>query len=221
MSKKIVYLAVAFVTFLVLMYVAHYLIRPNAFNKVDVLEDEWTVTYNDVVYEDVKLSQLRQMIGHGLHKGDVLTMSHDNINVRTYSSPTLRFESRFSAWKVYFHGEEIEEYAIDKYQKGDFIGSEFNIVSLPEFHYPTHITIQLFVNEDNCYHYFEAPQLGGYQDLLLCVVFDSLFVFFTSAFLITFGIMFLAVAVGFKSNMPEINMQLYSALGRFISMAKR
>ncbi len=212
MSKRIVYLAVAFVTFIVLMYVAHYLIRPNAFNKVDVLEDGWTVTVNDTVYEDVNLSQLRQMIGHGLHKGDVLTMTHDNINVRTYSSPTLRFESRFSAWKVYFHGEEIEEYAMDKYQKGDFIGSEFNYVTMPKFHYPTDITIQLFVNEDNSYHYFEAPQLGGYQDLLLCVVFDSLFVFFTAAFLITFGIMFLAVAVGFKSDMPEINMQLYSAL---------
>lgn len=212
MSKRIVCLGIAFVTFLVLMAFTLYLIRPNAFNKVVVLEDGWTVTYNEDRFENVKLSELRQLIGYGLHKGDVVSLSHDNINLRTYSSPTLRFESRFSAWKLYFHGEEIEEYAIDKYQRGDFIGSEYNYVDLPDFHYPANITIQLYINEDNSYHYFEAPQLGGYQDLLLCVVFDSLFIFFTAAFLVTFGIMFLAVAVGFKSDMPEINMQLYSAL---------
>lgn len=212
MSKRIVYLAVAFVSFLVLMAITHYLIKPEAVDKVLVLEDGWTVQYNDRTYEDVELGNLRKVLGSGLHRGDMLTLTHGNINLRTFSSPTLRFESRFSAWKVNLHGDEVAEYAFDRYKNKEFIGSEFNMVVLPKFSYPTTLEIQLFVNEDNSYNYFEAPQLGSYHNLLLTVVYDSLFVFFTSAFLMTFGIMFFAVAVGFKSNMPEINMQIYSAL---------
>lgn len=109
-------------------------------------------------------------------------------------------------------GEAIDEYYFDKYESGSYIGCDNNFVALPYTGEPVTIEIELLVSEDGAYSFYESPILGGYMDVLMCLVYNNFFIMLTSAFLIIFGIMFLAIALGFRSDLPEMDMQIYSAL---------
>jgi diguanylate cyclase (GGDEF)-like protein len=212
MGKKIFYLGISCMVFLVIIALSYYLFRPDNYSNVAVLNEGWNVTYNDKYYEDVKLSELRKIIGNGTYKGDVITLRNADVDIRNYISPTIMFDSRFSAWQVYSGDSFAGQGFIDEYKSGKFIGCENNFVSLPKDNKKSVIHITLMVAEDGAYNYFEAPAVGGYVDLLMFGVYNHMFIYVTSAFLIVFGIMFFAVALGFRSDIPEVNMQMYASL---------
>ena len=101
MGKKILCLSIAMATFLMLMTVGHFFLKPHNYDSVVVLDEGWRVYYNDTVYENVALSDLRKIIGDGAHEGDVIHMVHPGVEVNKFVTPTIMFESRFSAWILY------------------------------------------------------------------------------------------------------------------------
>ena len=212
MGKKILCLSIAMATFLMLMTVGHFFLKPHNYDSVVVLDEGWRVYYNDTVYENVALSDLRKIIGDGAHKGDVIHMVHPSVEVNDFETPTIMFESRFSAWILYTSTIETDRGFMDSYKAGKFIGCENNFVNLPNTDRPVDISISLLVTEDGAYNYFEAPALAGYYTLLLYSIYNNIFIFMSAAFLVIFGLMFFAVGLGFRSDMPEINMQMYSSL---------
>lgn len=212
MGKLSVYLGIALLSFLMLLTIGYVLLKPRGYSDVAVLNDGWNVIYNDDSYEDVQLSKLRNFVAHGSEKGDRIALIKNNVDLGDYDSPTIMFESRYSGWTVYVNSEKIEESFMNAYENGKFIGCENNFVALPKSYAPVELKIELFVAEDGAYNYYEAPAVGGYVDLLLYEIYKHMFIFLISAFLIVFGLVFLGVAVGFRSEIAEINMQIYAAL---------
>lgn len=212
MGKKILYLGISFISLLVIYIFAHYFFKPNNYSNVVVLDSGWDVTYNGNLYEDVKLSELRKVIGNSTYKGDIITLKNDNVDLGYFISPTLMFDSRFSAWEVYCGDKLAGHRFLEEYKTGKYIGCELNYVSLPKAFKLSTIQITLMVNEDNAYAYYQAPAVGGYVDLLMYGVYNHMFIYLVGAFLVVFGITFFAVALGFRSNIPEVNMQMYAAL---------
>ena len=131
MGKKILCLGVAMGTFLMLMLLGHFFLKPHNYDSVVVLDEGWRVYYNDTVYENVALSDLRKIIGDGSHKGDVIHMVHPSVEANDFETPTIMFESRFSAWILYTNTIEIDRGFMDSYKAGKFIGCENNFVNLP------------------------------------------------------------------------------------------
>ncbi len=212
MVKRVVSLAIAFATFILVMVLAHIFIAPDGIKRVNVLKDGWTVSYNDTVYTDVSLPDLRNLIGNPTFRGDRIVLSHEVTGLSDYEAPTLLFETNFSAYTVTCGHKVIRSVFYELYEKGAFIGSDNNYVLLPTFTEPVILEIELLVSEDGAYGYYNSPVLGSYMDVFLYTIYENIFIFMSSAFLVIFGIMFLAIAVGFKSDLPEINMQMYSAL---------
>lgn len=212
MGKKMLYLGIAYLAFVLLLITGYLFLKPKGYSKIDILNEGWTVAYNDELYEDVDLSQLRRILGAGSEKGDRIVFINDKVDLSDFVSPTIMFESRFSAWIVYVDSKEVGEKFVDAYKNGKFIGCENNFVALPKSYDLCSIQIELFINEDGAYNYYEAPTVGGYIDLLLYEVYKHMFIFLIAAFLIVFGTVFLAVAVGFRSEIAEINMQIFAAL---------
>lgn len=212
MGKKILYLGISFLAFIIVLTIGYFFLRPDYYSSVVVLNSGWEVTYNDTKYENVELSNLRKLIGNRTHKGDIITLKNDNVNLLNFVSPTIMFESRFSAWRVYSGEELIGQRFLDEYKNGKFIGCENNFVSLPKKIKPSNIQINLLVAEEGAYDYYDAPAVGGYVGLLTFEVYNHMFIYLVSAFLIVFGIIFFAVAIGFRSDIAEVNMQIYAAL---------
>ena len=67
MLKKVFNLTISFIIFLCLMWAGHNLIRPTGIDKVTVLDDGWTIIYNGTVFDNAKLSDLRELIGSGTY----------------------------------------------------------------------------------------------------------------------------------------------------------
>ena len=212
MGKKYVYLGIAFIAFVLFLSLGNILLKPKGYSNVAVLNDGWNVTYNDKTYEDVQLSMLRRIVGSGSAKGDRIVFTKEGVNLRDYVSPTIMFESRFSEWTVYANSKKVDERFIGAYKNNRFIGCENNFVALPRSYSPVTVEIDLLVTEEGAYNFYEAPAVGGYFDLLVYEVYKHMFIYLISAFLIVFGIVFFAVAVGFRSEIAEMNMQIYSAL---------
>ena len=216
MVKKILYLLISFIVFVLLLTVGQWFIKPASFSNVVVLDEGWTVYYNGTKYYDVKLSELRNIIGKGTSKGDSIIFFHDDVSLKYFSVPTIVFESRFSAWNLYENDKPIESRFLDEYKDDKYIGCNYNFVTLKPSYKDVKIMLSILVNEDGAYNYFDAPIIGDYVDVLPYEIYSHSFFFLTAAFLIIFGLMFFIIAVAFRSDMPEINMQMYSALLFFV-----
>ena len=210
--KTILFLVIAFVTFLLQLRVWDGFLKPSGASRVTELNEGWDVKYNDTDYAYVKLSDLRGLIGTSTFRGDKIVISRRVSDLNEFKNPTLMFESRYSAWEVIVNDRVIGAKHFEQYLAGDFIGCENNFVSIPSYKAPVNLKIELFVAEDGAYGFFGAPVIGGYMDLLMYSVYNHVFIFLISAFLIIFGLMFFAISLGFKSDLPEIDMQIYSSL---------
>lgn len=212
MRKKVFFLTLAFILFLMQIITWQYFFSPEDSKKVTVMNEGWDVTYNDTQFKDVKLSELRRLIGNGTYKGDTLILSKKVEPLSAFSSPTLMFKARFSAWKLRFGGVELYNHYYDRVDKKHFIGCETNYVNIPASSGTVLLEIELYVAEDGAYGFYEPPVIGNYINVILYTVYKYLFIFLASTFLITFGMMFFAITIGFRSTLPEIRMQTFSSL---------
>jgi diguanylate cyclase (GGDEF)-like protein len=194
------------------MVIGHAFLKPQSLARVIKMDEGWNVRYNDTEFTDVKLSELRGLIGGTTNKGDRIFLMHEVSGLKDFDSPSIMFETRFSAWRVTCDNKLVEEKYFDAFENGRYIGCDNDYVALPRYATPVELEIEILVSEEGAYNFFEAPILGDYTDLMTYTVYDNLFVLIISGFLIIFGLMFFAIAVGFRSNLPEINMQIYSAL---------
>ena len=212
MFKKVLYLFIAFLVFLSLMGIGNYSLRPEGLSKVYVLNEGWNARYNGTEYTDIKLSELRELIGSAPQKGDQIVLSRYVSSLKYHTAPTIMFETRFSAWRLSYNGIPLAESHFSDFHSSKFIGCENNFISLPALDTSALITIDLKINEDGAYNYFEPVIYGSYRDVLLYVVYNNLFVVMSSVFLIMFGLLFFFISIGFKSAITEVNTQIYSSL---------
>ena len=212
MRRKILFLVIAFITFLCLMTVGHFVFKPSGLDRVTVIDEGWNVRYNDTEYENIRLSDLRELLGHGTFAGDVLILSKELDNLSDYGHPTITFETRFSAYRVLVNGHLLyEEYCDPEYQNR-FVGCDNEYITMPALEGTSTAVIELHVTQDGAYSYYELVVLGDFQDVMHFMIYNNLFVFISSVFLIVFGLMFFAIALGFRSVMQDFDIQIYSSL---------
>ncbi|WP_026512124.1 GGDEF domain-containing protein [Butyrivibrio sp. LC3010] len=212
MLKKALYSFIAFIAFILMLMAAQAILKPEGADRVEVLRNGWYVRYNQTEYDNVKLSDLRRLIGNGTFRGDRVILTKPDVDFTGLSDPALMIEPNFSAYIVSIDELEIEHKFLDNFEKNEFVGSERNFVILPKKLGKHEITIELFVGEDGAYNFYDAPIFGEYTDLFRFGIYNNMFIFTISAFLIIFGFMFFLIALGFESNFPEIRMQMFSAL---------
>ncbi len=212
MVKTVFNLAISFIAFIVLLIIGHFFLQADSKYNVEELNEGWDVYYNDSKFEDVHISQLRNIIGNGTFKGDTIVLIKRDVDLSKYVDATLFFESNYSAWMLFVDSRKVQSNHVEAYKAGKFIGCENNFAILPKLYMPVTIKLSLLIAEDNAYGHFEPPVLGGYLDVLQYTILNHVFIFISSAFLIIFGVIFFAIGVGFRSDIPEINMQIYSSL---------
>ena len=211
MNKRIFFLMIAFLTFIGILVIMHYIFKPECMDRVSALDSGWNVNYNGKEILDVEFSKLRNYI-NTTHKGDRIILSREINSLDDYYAPTVFFETRFSAFRIMFNDYLVEEKFFDLYEKGEFVGCDFCMIALPANVDNGILKIELLVSENNAYNYYEAPRIGEFSDTFLYMAFTNMFVFITAAFLVIFGLLFLAISICFRSTVPEINMQIFASI---------
>lgn len=212
MRRKFLHLLVALITFLSLFTIGRLSLKPSVTDSVVTLQDGWYVRYNETEFENVKLSDLRRLIGNGTFRGDRIRFVHENVDLSKYKDPTIMFETRFSSFEIYLNERKVEQKFTTHLMRDKFIGCENNFVILPESSEPVSITIELRIAEDGAYGFYDAPVIGRYEDVFKYEIYQHIFIFTVSAFLIVFGFIFLLIGHGFGGDFPEIRMLMFSAI---------
>ena len=195
MRRKFLHLLVALITFLSLYAIGRLSLKPSVTDDVVILQDGWYVRYNETEFENVKLSDLRRLIGNGTFRGDRIRFTHENVDLSSYRDPTIMFETRFSSLKVYLNERKVEQKFTTYLMRDKFIGCENNFVILPESSEPVSITIELEIAEDGAYGFYDAPVIGRYEDVFKYEIYQHIFIFTVSAFLIVFGFIFFLIGL--------------------------
>ncbi|WP_026658006.1 GGDEF domain-containing protein [Butyrivibrio sp. AC2005] len=212
MYKRINFLIVAFLTFIILVAICHYLFRPIFINTVENLHEGWTISFDEELYEDVDLDYIPKYIEVPTDKGDIITMSRTLPKSSVYTFPTLLFLSRYSAFEVYADNELISSGFLDLMEKDSFIGSSYNFVTIPQKDSDISLKIVLYPTDKSSYTYFLPPIYGEYHDVERAHLFRNLFPLATGIFLIIFGAAFCIITLSFYKTLPSVISQLFSSL---------
>ena len=210
-KKRITFLAAALLTFLALVSICHIIFKIRADVLPQSLEDHWYVEYNDRSFEDVSLRNLRSLIGSRTKKGDVISMTTTITSQDSLEFPSVAFLSYYSAVEVLLDDDVIFSQDFDRLDKG-FIGVHLNLINLEPQDGDCALTIRYYVNENNSYSQYEPPLYGGFREVVHSLFFINMFALASGIFLIIFGMVFFLITLAFYKTLPDIMLQLFSAL---------
>ncbi len=210
MRKRILFLTIAFFTFILLTVICHYIFKPQ--KSVQKLSDNWTVTYNDIEYENVSLKDVRDIIGGMPQKGEDLSFTTTITPDESDLFPSIMYLSRYSAVEVFVNDELVHSSNMEKLDGNSFIGVHYTLITIEKQTDPFNLTIVYHVNEDNAYSDFAVPLYGDFRAVNAQFLFDNLFAMAAGIFLIIFGMAFFIITLVFYKTLPDILSQMFSSL---------
>lgn len=167
MRKRIRFLIIAFLTFVFLTVICHFIFLPKGMDKVKILNDDWEVSINGETYSDVELTSFRRMLGYIPGEGDIISMRRTISGADECIFPVLIYFTRFSASEVYVNDTLFSQKEMEKWGEGKFVGVHYNIITFDKLPETFKLEIRLYVSEDYAYPYFTAPIFGSFKDGLL------------------------------------------------------
>lgn len=154
-KQRVPHLLLFLFAMLIFVLAAYYSSNSREYSEVEVLSDGWTVKYNDVLSENVNLSEYNFPVASS---GDWIVMER-TMPTTLPSNASFRIHPVFSVVRVYIDSDMIYEYGMEDYERGSLIGYGTRFFSLPNGTEGKQLKISFFVTEDNAFSSFEAPMI--------------------------------------------------------------
>ncbi|SDB59577.1 GGDEF domain-containing protein [Butyrivibrio sp. INlla16] len=212
MIKRIKFLIIALLTFLLLVTICHFLFYPANAGKIYTFDKEWSVEFNEESFENITLYDIPKALNYASKKVDTIVLSRTIPESSSFDFPTLMFLSRYSAFDLFIDNELVHSEYKDLLKNGDYIGCSYHVVPVPEKDHPMELRLVLYVEEDSFYNYFVAPVYGDYHDVMRFYIFHNMFPLASGIFLIIFGAAFLIITLSFYKTLPNILSQLFASV---------
>ncbi|WP_026524406.1 GGDEF domain-containing protein [Butyrivibrio sp. MB2005] len=212
MKKRMHFLMIAFLTFIILVVICYGTFMPHSSRKIYKLNDGWDIELGSDIYENVNLREFIKRPGSPIEKGDVLKMTKVVDISDDITFPTIQFMSKYCSWRVTCNNVMVQEKYADYIPNGKFIGISYNTVSLPKINGPFTLTLEFSINENASYSYFDIPKYGDFLSIMIHYIFSNLLGLGTGVFLIIFGLSFGVITLIFYRRLPGILSQLFSSL---------
>ena len=169
------------------------------------LSKGFTVTINDNRYDNVDITEFYNILDKNkLKKDDVITLSTTIPKTDDIPFPALLFRSRYTTLQCYIDDKEIYSFALDMYEKKQFIGKMYHFISLPLDYKNTQLTITMIAGESDAFNNLAAIKLGSQPDIESQLIHHHMAIIATGMFLFVFGIVFLCITMFFVSSTPDI-----------------
>lgn len=211
MRKRIFFISLSIITFLIILYVIGYILPYKPEGKIVTLDGPWSVDTVDVHIKDATIEQVSEVLS-GLHERDMITLSCEIPSDTSVSIPTICLTSRYSAVEVYSGKSRIFSLWVDRFEEHKFVGGGRLFIPVPVKVEDNRIKIKLYISEEGAYSYFEPPEFGSYHDIQRSYIRERLFPIACTCFLIVFGICFTFITLLFISAVPNILSQLFTSI---------
>ncbi len=208
MRKRIIGAFASFLLLAVALVLYHRLMVFNPVDPINVMETGWVAEYRGTTYEGFTISRIDEILPNHMVRGDVLTLTHELEGTDGLSFPTVLIKTQYCAYEVLVDKMLIEEFGLQDFGVGNFIGCGFHFISLPRGMDGHKLTIRLYESEDNAFSGMFTPWLGNYSDLEGQIMHDGDFIINVAYFLICFGIVFFFIAFIFSSLTKAVYAQI-------------
>ena len=169
------------------------------------LADGWTVSINDQTFTDVNITEFYKLLdGTKLAKGDVIVLSTTLPQTEFLPFPVLLFRSRYTTMECYLGDKEIYTYALDMYEKNQFIGKMYHFITLPMEYSGKTFTMKMKAGEGDAFNSLQPIKLGSQPDVESQFIHTHMAIIATGMFLFVFGIAFLCITLFFVHSTPDI-----------------
>lgn len=175
--------------------------------------DGWELYINQKKYENANITTFYKYLTEKLQRNDTVTMSHTLTDIGYIPFPVVVFKSRYTTLTCYLDGEEIYNYGEEMYEKNQFIGKNYHIISLPHDYAGKTLTFYMKVNEPDAFNNLEIVMFGNQSDVEGMIIHTHRIIIFAGMFLLIFGLSFLFITLLFISVVPKtIDLLLSSIL---------
>lgn len=190
LSKKLLknlWLIYSLSSVFIVIFLVNNLIRSdiNKTSDMKIINDNWSITVNDKVYENANLKDFR---ASSLKIGDTITMSTVISDEWDYESPTLYFFSRHSTLKVYIDNNIIYSYGEKRYKDNKSLGCGIHFINFSNDYKGKTLLIELIITEDNAFSRFDSVYITEWSNSYRYFMTDNFVPLLVDSFLVIFGI---------------------------------
>lgn len=190
----VLWMIYAMFSVLIVLYLADNLIckdMTKVSNRV-FLEDNWNISINNNVYENVGLTDISFP---AVKKDDKITMTTKIPEEWSYKESALTLHIRHTTAKVYVDDDIIFEYGMDRHQQGKTVGSGYRFVDFSDDYKGKELKIELNVTENDAFSSFDSIWISEWENTYRYILTENRLPFFIGAFLVVFGIMVTVISI--------------------------
>ena len=173
----------------------------NRINEQSVtLSEGWKLSVDGQVSEDVDLD--RFAFDHTLKKGEVIELWNTvPENIKRFSM--LRLQSYLSAFQLYIGDDLVYEYGMDLLEQGEFIGSGYFIIPIPQGKVNETLYLRFVAGEHGAMSNIIAPVFYPAENAYEILFGENLLSGFCAIFLFIFGLILtvMSLAVFLRGKM--------------------
>lgn len=180
--------------------------------QIAALDEGWDLTINNVLYENVTLSNFQTVLEKDIEFGDHIVLAKILPDIGYIPNPTVIFRTKYTTLHCYLDGKLIYSFGDDLFQKNIFLGKMYQFITLNNDYAGQILVFDMYATEDNPFVSLDPPTLGSHDDVAGALVHSHLIIIATGVFLFIFGIAFFCIALLFISKVPEISSLLIGAV---------
>ena len=186
-TVKTIWILYALFSVILVMYLVDHLLTSGLDASTDqlALNDAWTITIQDEVYQNVCLDSFSF---DSADKGTRIIMTRTLPNKWDFDEPALCFHIRQSIVHMYIDGEQIYEYGSERAALGKTVGSGVQLIDFSTKYKGKELTIVLDVTENHAFSSFDPVWISEWNDSYRFIITENRLPFFLGAFLVVFGV---------------------------------
>ena len=211
-KKRVIATLLSLLAVIIIYTICKHGLSVNPQYPIELMDEGWTVSINNMVYEDVSMSKVYSVMKGKLNHGDFVIMSKDLPDLGDIPFPSIFFRSRYTTLECYLDDEEIYSYGLDMYLDDSFIGKMIHFITLPRDYAGKHLTMKMIASEHDAFSVLEGPSIGSLPELRRSFINSHVFIIAAGMALFVFGVIFLMLSLLFVTAIPDITIQLYTSL---------
>lgn len=186
-TLKIVWLIYALLSIATIVYFADHLLTKdlNTDSERISLNDNWNITINEQLYEDVSLDSFRF---DAVNKGSIIVMETILPRSWNYEEAAMTFHVRQSTVTMYADDELFYEYGQERREQGKTVGSGLQIINVSNDYQGKTLRIVLDVTENLAFSSFDPVYISEWSNSYRFIITENRLALFLGSFLVIFGI---------------------------------
>lgn len=159
----------------------------HSYENIEItdLNNNWTVTINDTIYENISFDSFRFK---PIQEGDVITLETSLPDDWSYVQPVFNMNLSHSTIDMYIDNKCVYQYGHERYAAGKTIGSGIKFIDFSNDYKGKQLKIELTATESNSFSSFGAMYICEWNDAIRYIITENRLALFLGSFLVVFGI---------------------------------